>query len=130
MLRSKALLLICAAALGLAACGGGGGGGGGGGTACTSVKGGTTSGTASQTVKVIADSTTVGAYDPKTVSAKVGDTVEWDWQDPNNQHSVTADDGSFDSGLCGQGGKFFVTFNKAGSIPYHCTIHAQMVGTI
>jgi plastocyanin len=94
------------------------------------VKGGTTSGTATQTVKLVSDPTTVGAFDPKTVTVKVGQTLEWDFQDPTNQHTVTADDGSFDSGTCGQGAKFFVTFNKAGSIPYHCTLHSQMVGTI
>ncbi|HKV30026.1 MAG TPA: plastocyanin/azurin family copper-binding protein [Candidatus Dormibacteraeota bacterium] len=113
----------------LAACGSstsdGGGGGG-----CTP-KGGTSSGTASQTVKINPDPNTVGKFEPSTVSVTKGQTVEWDWVDNSAQHSVTADDTTtFDSGLCNAGAKFFVTFNTAGDFKYHCTIHAAMTGDI
>lgn len=112
----------------LAACGGGGGGDQGGNT-CTP-KGGASTGTATQTVQVVSDPNTVGAYQPKTLTLKKGDTVEWDWTDQGVSHTVTAEDSSFDSGLCAAGTKFFVTFNNAGTFNYHCTIHAQMVATI
>jgi plastocyanin len=78
----------------------------------------------------VADANTVGAYDPKTVSVKVGDSVQWVWQDSASQHTVTANDGSFDSGLCNQGATFSFTFSKAGTFNYHCTIHAAMLGTV
>jgi plastocyanin len=120
-----------ASALVLAGCGGGGtsNGGGGGGT-CTSPTGGTTSGTAAQTVKVVSDPNTVGKFDPSSISVKTGDTIEWDFQDSSSPHTVTADDGSFDSCSQQAGFKFFVTFSKAGDVKYHCTLHAQMLGDI
>ena len=83
-----------------------------------------------QTVQVVSDPATVGAYQPKTLTVKKGDSVEWDWTDQSTSHSVTADDGSFDSGLCGAGNKFVVTFASTGSFNYHCTIHAAMTGSV
>jgi plastocyanin len=115
------------AALLLAGCGGSSGDNGG--QSC-SPTGGSSSGTATQTVKVVTDPNTIGKYDPATVSVKVGDTVAWDFQDNSAQHSVTADDSSFDSCLLNSGAKFMVTFSKAGDVKYHCQIHAQMIGEI
>lgn len=125
----KMAIAAAGSVLVLAACGSstsdGGGGGG-----CTP-KGGTSSGTASQTVKINPDPNTVGKFEPSTVSVTKGQTVEWDWVDNSAQHSVTADDTTtFDSGLCNAGAKFFVTFNTAGDFKYHCTIHAAMTGDI
>ena len=116
-----------ATALLLASCGGSSGDNGG--QSC-SPTGGSTSGTATQTVKVVSDPNTIGKYEPANVSLKVGDTVAWDFQDNSAQHSVTADDSSFDSCLQNSGAKFMVTFSKAGDIKYHCQIHAQMLGEI
>ena len=125
----KMAIVAAGSALVLAACGSstsdGGGGGG-----CTP-KGGSTSGTAAQTVKINPDPNTVGTFAPPTVSVTKGQTVEWDWVDNSAQHSVTADDTTtFDSGLCSAGAKFFVTFNTAGDFKYHCTIHAAMTGDV
>ncbi len=126
----KMLVAVAGTALvltALTACGGGGGDNGG--NSCTP-KGGSTSGTAATTVQVVSDPNTVGAFQPKTISVKKGDTVEWDWTDQSVAHTVTAEDGSFDSGLCNAGNKFFVTFSNSGTFAYHCTIHAQMTGTV
>src|SRR5260370_11456144 len=115
-------IVAAGSALVLAACwsstsdGGGGGG-------CTP-KGGTTSGTASQVVKINPDPNTVGRFDPSTVNVTKGQTVEWDWVDNSPQHNVTSDHNTtFDSGLCNAGAKFFVTFNTAADVKYHCTLH-------
>jgi len=116
-----------ATALLLASCGGSSGDNGG--QSC-SPTGGSTSGTATQTVKIVSDPNTIGKYEPANVSLKVGDTVAWDFQDNSAQHSVTADDSSFDSCLENSGAKFMVTFSKAGDFKYHCQIHAQMLGEI
>ena len=52
-------------------------------------------------------------------------------QDQGNQHSVTADDNTFDSCLLGAGSKFAATFTKAGDFKYHCLIHGKtMSGTV
>jgi plastocyanin len=116
-------------ALVLAACGSSSGDGGGG-TACTP-KGGSTSGTASQVVKLNPDPNTVGRFDPPAVSVSKGQTVEWDWVDNSAQHSVTSDDTTtFDSCLQSAGAKFVVTFNSTGDFKYHCTIHAAMTGDV
>lgn len=111
---------------GLTACGGGNSTGD---NTC-SPKGGTSSGTATQTIQLVSDPNTVGAFQPKTITVKKGDTVEWDWTDQSVSHTVTAEDASFDSGLCNAGNKFFVTFNNTGTVNYKCTIHAQMTASV
>jgi plastocyanin len=125
----KIAIVAAGSALMLAACGGGGTAGGGG-SGCTS-KGGSTSGTGSQVVKINSDPNTVGRYDPSTVTVTKGQTVEWDWVDNSAQHSVTSDDNTtFDSCLQGAGSKFVATFNQSGDFAYHCQIHAQMTGHV
>jgi len=70
-----------------------------------------------------------------TFTVKVGTKVTWT-DKGSNPHSVTANDGSFDSSpncppLCLLNGQTFTaTFDKAGTVQYHCKIHANMVGTI
>ena len=123
-------IVAAGSALVLAACGSSTSDGGGGGSPCTP-KGGSTSGTASQVVKINPDPNTVGRFSPNNMTVKVGQSIQWVWQDPNVQHTVTSDDTTtFDSCLQSQGYKFIVTFNTAGKIPYHCTIHPLMVGSV
>ncbi len=114
-------------ALLLAGCGGSSGDNS---QSCTPA-GGSTSGTPTQTVKLVSDPNTIGKYEPPSVNVKVGDTVQWDFQDNTAQHSVTSDDsGLFESCLQNAGAKFMVTFTKAGDFKYHCQIHAQMLGDV
>ncbi len=125
----KLAVVAAGAALVLTACGGGSGGTSGGGGSCNPT-GGASGATAAQTVKINPDPNTVGRYDPQTVNVKVGESVEWDWVDNSAQHSVSADDSSFESCLQSSGSKFTVTFSKAGDFKYHCQIHAQMTGDV
>ena len=124
----KMAIVAAGSALVLAACGSSSSGGGGGG-GCTP-SGGSTSGSGTTVVKVVSDPNTVGKFDPTTATVTAGQSVEWDFADnTGTPHTVTADDGSFDS--CSQtSGKFVVTFSKAGDVKYHCTLHAQMLGTV
>lgn len=74
------------------------------------------------------------AFDPKTLSVSAGTTVTWTNQD-SVTHTVTADDGSFDSKDLAQGAKFTFKFSKPGTYAYYCTIHGGkggkgMAGTI
>lgn len=58
----------------------------------------------------------------------VGDTIEW----VNNdvlEHSATARDGSFDVDLK-PGAKARIAVSKAGSFPFLCRFHPNMVGTL
>lgn len=123
----KMAIVAAGSAFVLAACGGSSGDGGS--SACTP-KGGTTTGTASQVVKINPDPNTIGKFEPSTVTITKGQTVEWDWIDNGAQHSVTEDNTTFDSGLCSAGTQFFVTFNSTGDFKYHCTIHAAMTGDV
>lgn len=68
-------------------------------------------------------------YAPGRELALVGDTVIWRNGDGTN-HTVTADDASFDSGYISPGGTFARTFAKVGVYPYHCTIHKFMKGEV
>jgi plastocyanin len=86
--------------------------------------------TTTQLIKVVSDPTTLGAYVPKTVTVSAGQSVKWTFTDQSLQHSVTANDGAFDSCLQGTGFTFAVTFAKAGTYAYHCSIHAQMTGAV
>jgi len=69
------------------------------------------------------------AFNPKEVHVKVGEPLVWNWDDNGLEHSVTADDKSFDSGRKSSG-TWPQTFTKAGTIAYHCEVHLQMHGTI
>jgi plastocyanin len=68
-------------------------------------------------------------YVPSTLTVAVGDTVTWASIDTPD-HTVTADDGSFDSGTLSNGDTFEHTFDAAGDYAFHCEIHASMTGTI
>ena len=46
------------------------------------------------------------------------------------QHSVTADDGSFDSGLIEPGRSYERVFDRPGDYAYHCTPHPFMTGHV
>jgi plastocyanin len=68
-------------------------------------------------------------FNPATIQAKVGQNITWTNQD-STPHTVTLDDKSVDSGNIATGATFSHAFTQAGSYPYHCEIHKQMVGTI
>jgi plastocyanin len=73
-------------------------------------------------------------FTPAQLTVKVGTTVVWTSED-NAPHTVSADDGSFDSGNMKKGDTFEFTFTKAGNYPYYCAYHGTpggggMAGTI
>ncbi len=45
-------------------------------------------------------------------------------------HTVTADDGSFNSGNMNPGASWTYTFSTAGTFTYHCNYHPWMKGTV
>ena len=69
------------------------------------------------------------AYQPKSIEVPVGTTVTWTNQDAI-QHSITASDGAFDSGLFTQGGTFSQTFDTPGTYAYVCSRHGSMMGEV
>lgn len=69
------------------------------------------------------------AFSPKTLTVKMGTKVTWTNMD-SVTHTVTADQGAFNSGPLASGNNFSFTFTKAGSYAYHCMIHPTMMATI
>jgi plastocyanin len=69
------------------------------------------------------------AYQPSTTVINVGETVTWHNMSLM-QHTVTAIDGSFNSGVLNGGTSFSVTFTTPGTFLYMCTIHPTMKGTV
>jgi len=72
---------------------------------------------------------TTTAYAPNPVNVAVGGAVTWTNRD-NTTHTSTADGGAWNSGAIAPGGSFTMTFSTAGTFPYHCTLHPNMVGTV
>ena len=68
-------------------------------------------------------------FTPKELKVKKGDTVTWTNSDERD-HTVTADDKSFDSGNVGDGNSFRQKFEKPGKYKYHCEYHPRMKATI
>jgi plastocyanin len=69
------------------------------------------------------------AFAPDSLRAEVGQSVRWTNQD-GAAHTVTADDGAFDSGSLAGGKEFSFAFDRAGTYAYHCNIHPGMKGTV
>jgi plastocyanin len=70
-----------------------------------------------------------GGYSPASVSIHVGDTITWTNAD-DQDHTVIAQDGSFNSGNIGSGRSFSHTFTTAGTIAYYCKYHPRMKGVV
>ena len=68
-------------------------------------------------------------FEPERLQVLVGDTVTWRNLDAAI-HTVTADDGTFDSGDLAPDDAFSVTFAQPGRTTYHCAIHRYMTGEI
>lgn len=74
-------------------------------------------------------------FSPDSIVVPKGTIVEWDNNGPS-AHNVTSDSSAWTAALLSPpsggsgpyggataGGTFRVTFNTAGSFPYHCTLH-------
>jgi plastocyanin len=67
-------------------------------------------------------------FSPNPLQAKVGDKVTVTNND-NTEHSVTADDGSFDTDKFASGSKT-ISLSTPGAINFHCKVHSNMKGVI
>jgi plastocyanin len=69
------------------------------------------------------------AYATTALQINAGTTVVWVNEDAV-QHTVTADDGSFDSGLIDPNASWSRTFDRAATIAYDCIPHPFMRATV
>jgi plastocyanin len=69
------------------------------------------------------------AFQPSRIEITTGTTVAWTNSDPL-QHTVTAVDRSFDSGLIPSGAVWRYTFTKPGTYQFFCQPHPFMKGVV
>src|SRR5215210_1766757 len=69
------------------------------------------------------------AFDPAQLDITPGTTVTWVNND-DEVHTVTADDGLFDSGRLDPGDSYSVWFDGSGTVAYHCEPHPHMMGSV
>lgn len=69
------------------------------------------------------------AFDPTSPQVATGTTITWTnrGQAP---HTVTASDGSFDSGMIAPGSTYARTFDSPGTFAFACTFHPDMTATV
>jgi len=68
-------------------------------------------------------------FERANIAIEPGTTVVW-VNEGEVPHTVTADDGSFNSGELYPGDSYIVIFLGAGVVSYHCQLHPQMVGSV
>jgi glucose/arabinose dehydrogenase/plastocyanin len=69
------------------------------------------------------------SFHPDSLSVPAGTTVTWINRDPTD-HSVSADDGSFESGDIKTGKEFNHAFIEPKTYRYRCSIHPSMTGQV
>jgi len=69
------------------------------------------------------------AFEPGEVRVPVGTTVAWQ-NAGTAPHTVTAREGSFDSGTIAAGASFSRTFAAPGTFAFACQFHPEMTGTV
>ncbi|RYU89970.1 hypothetical protein EWM62_10520 [Mucilaginibacter terrigena] len=65
------------------------------------------------------------AFGSASVTIKKGQAVTWTNQD-SAPHTVTDNNGAFDSGTIAVNAKYTHTFPATGTFTYHCTFHSMM----
>lgn len=68
-------------------------------------------------------------FSPQTLNITAGTTVKWTNND-STAHTITSDNGVFQSGNVAPGSSFSYTFGQTGTFSYHCSIHPSMTATI
>ena len=69
------------------------------------------------------------AFEPSRLIVSPGTRVVWT-NDDSDPHTVTADRSGFSSQALDTGSSYTLVARRAGSFPYHCTIHPFMHGTL
>jgi len=69
------------------------------------------------------------AFTDATIHVKVGQQITWVNED-SIAHTVTSDQGQWDSGNIDPGKSFSLTLKQPGQYSYHCSNHPFMTGTI
>ena len=76
-----------------------------------------------------ASNLTTNAFTPNPITVSAGTKVTWVNTD-NITHTSVSDTGVWSSGNIAAGATFSFTFSTAGTYPYHCVLHPNMVGSV
>ena len=68
------------------------------------------------------------SFNVKELTVPVGTTIKWK-MGASLPHTVTADDGTFESGTLRNGDSFSFTFDTPGTYPYYCRFHGGPGGS-
>ena len=73
-------------------------------------------------------------YEPVTITVSVGTIIIW-FNAGEFEHSATADDAAWDTGVYSAGEQASITFDTPGTFPYYCLLHGTpggngMAGTV
>jgi LPXTG-motif cell wall-anchored protein len=68
-------------------------------------------------------------FKPRNITIDPGDTVQWRNDDPE-RHNALGENGSFETPVIAEDETSSHTFNRKGSYPYFCSLHAGMEGRI
>jgi len=69
------------------------------------------------------------AFSPSTITVSVNTTITWTNKDAAT-HTVTSDNGLFDSGNLNTNATYSRQFTLAGTFNYHCTYHTTMLAKV
>ena len=69
------------------------------------------------------------AFNPTSISVAVNTTITWTNKD-GNAHTVTSNNGIFDSSSLNNGATFSYKFDSVGTFNYHCSIHSSMTAKV
>lgn len=69
------------------------------------------------------------AFEPSTLTVKVGEKVTWVNRD-DEPHTATATDKRFASKTLENGDRFSTEFTAPGTYKYYCALHPKMTGQI
>ena len=69
------------------------------------------------------------AFEPSTLTIKVGEKVTWVNRD-DEPHTATATDKRFHSKTLENGDRFSTEFTAPGTYKYYCALHPKMTGQI
>jgi plastocyanin len=95
-------------------------------SACSSSSDSTTTGPASAGTEV---SIVNFDFEPSTVDFAAGETITF-VNNGTTSHTSTAVDGLWDSGTLAPGDSFDVIVTETGELPFFCSIHPSMEGTL
>lgn len=70
------------------------------------------------------------AFDPATITAKVGDVVAWTNNDSVGHTATMTDDATCTTPNLGSGVSGAIQFTAAGSYAFFCKVHPDMKGTV